>query len=295
MRCLLKLRESLDGLSDSERRIAEYILKSPEEALNLAISELADKCETSKSTVVRLCKSIGYSGFKELCMMLHSDLMLESPTAYDNVTVGGELHEVIKRVRDNNLNAIKNTVDSLDMASLEAALGLLEQCGRIDFYGVGNSGFIALDAQNKFMRVGKISVAQTDPHLQILTASSLRPEDLAVFISYTGETQDILETLAVAKNAGAHTISITKYGKNTLSAQTDVNLFIMSDEGFIRSGAMSSRIGLLTIIDVLFSILTARRYDEYKPFLDRATEAVRLKKHKTPMKNNVTEAKKNER
>ncbi|NLE12384.1 MAG: MurR/RpiR family transcriptional regulator [Clostridiales bacterium] len=279
LRCLVRLRESLDRLPKSEQRIAEYILANSADIPGMPISELAQICGTSKTTVVRLCKSIDYSGYKELCMMLHADLSSDSADLPNEIDTNGGLNEVITRVRDNNISAIRNTVDMLDNEALVKAVDLLESCSRVDFYGVGNSGFIALDAQNKFMRIGKLSVAQTDPHLQILSASSLHIGDLAIFISYTGETEDILETLTVAKKAGAATMSITRYGPNTLADAVDVRLSVMSDEGFIRSGAMASRIGLLTVIDILFSALTARNYSDYKPYLDRTIDAARLKKH----------------
>lgn len=169
-------------------------------------------------------------------------------------------------------------MEIMDYKALSEAVELLVKARRIDFYGVGNSGFVALDAQNKFLRINKLATAQTDPHLQILTASNLSKDDAAVFISYTGETRDLLDTLDIVKSTGAKTISITRLGKNSLAGATDINLFMVSDENFIRSGAMSSRIGQLCIIDILFSIVTSRLYSEVKPYLDRSMNASKKKK-----------------
>lgn len=246
----------------------------------MPISELAERCQTSKPTVVRLCKTLGYSGYKELCMYLNADIMLSEngEMSYKDINPSDNSPEIVAKVSENNIKAIRNTVDIIDYTALNRAVDLLIKARRIDFYGVGNSGFVALDAQNKFLRINKLATAQTDPHLQILTASNLSANDVAVFISYTGETRDLLETHDIVKNTGASTISITKFGKNSLAQACDVNLFMVSDESFIRSGAMSSRIGQLCVIDILFSIVTSRLYSEIKPYLDRSMAASKKKK-----------------
>lgn len=280
LRCYLNIKESYDHLSVSEKRIAKYIIDNPQEVVRMPISDLADKCQTSKPTVVRLCKTLGYSGYKELCMYLNADIMLNEngEMSYKDISPNDDSKDIVTKVCENNIKAIKNTLEIMDYAALNSAVDLLVKARRIDFYGVGNSGFVALDAQNKFLRINKLATAQTDPHLQILTASNLSKDDAAVFISYTGETRDLIETLDIVKNTGAKTISITRLGKNSLSEATDINLFMVSDENFIRSGAMSSRIGQLCIIDILFSIVTSRLYSDVKPYLDRSMAASKKKK-----------------
>lgn len=280
LRCYLNIKESYERLSVSEKRIAKYIIDNPSEVVKMPIGDLADKCQTSKPTVVRLCKSLGYSGYKELCMYLNADIMLSEngEMTYKDINPNDESPEIVAKVAENNIKAIKNTMEIMDYAELNRAVDLLMNARRIDFYGVGNSGFVAMDAQNKFLRINKLATAQTDPHLQILTASNLSENDVAVFISYTGETRDLLETMEIVKSTGAATISITKLGKNSLSLASDVNLFMVSDESFIRSGAMSSRIGQLCIVDILFSIVTSRMYSDIKPYLDRSMAASKKKK-----------------
>jgi DNA-binding MurR/RpiR family transcriptional regulator len=280
LRCYLNIKGSYDRLSVSEKRIAKYIIDNPNEVIKMPISELAERCQTSKPTVVRLCKTLGYSGYKELCMYLNADIMLSEngEMSYKDINPSDNSPEIVAKVSENNIKAIRNTVDIIDYTALNRAVDLLIKARRIDFYGVGNSGFVALDAQNKFLRINKLATAQTDPHLQILTASNLSANDVAVFISYTGETRDLLETHDIVKNTGASTISITKFGKNSLAQACDVNLFMVSDESFIRSGAMSSRIGQLCVIDILFSIVTSRLYSEIKPYLDRSMAASKKKK-----------------
>ena len=102
--------------------------------------------------------------------------------------------------------------------------------------------------------------------------------DAAIFISYSGETRDIVETLKIARQTGAATISITKYGSNTLSEKADINLFISSPETTMRSGASGSRIAQLNIIDILFTAVGSIEYPEIKKYLDRTRKVRAIKK-----------------
>ena len=278
--CYLKIKDCVHRLPRGERAVAEYILASPEQALGLSIGALAEECGVSKATVVRFCKSVGCRGYKELCASLDSEVSAghHLDLSYSDIHPGDPTDNIIASVADNALSSIRNTASNIDRHELERAVELIRNANRIDFYGVGFSGFIALDAQNKFLRLGKLSVAQTDVQLATLTAVNLSPGDVAVMISYTGETRDIIDLAKKIRETGASTISITKSGNNSLSELTDISLHTVSDEGFIRSGAMSSRIGQLTMIDIIFTLVASRDFDRYKPNLDKTAEAIREKK-----------------
>lgn len=268
--CCLRLKESYASLSPKEQLVASFILEYPSEVVNMSIEELAVSCNTSTSSVVRLCKSMGYSGYKELCRMLSTDLALGSQEiTYTDVRPGDSLDSIVRNVCMSSMRAIENTMTMLEGEELGRAVDALCAARRIDFYGVGTSGTVALDAHNKFLRINKLSIASADPHVQILSATSLKPGDVAVLISYTGETRDILETHDIVRQTGATTITLTRYGKNSLSDKADIRLFSSSSETMTRSGATGSRIGQLTVVDVLYTAVASRLYDEVKPYLDK--------------------------
>ncbi|MCE1196224.1 SIS domain-containing protein [bacterium] len=161
------------------------------------------------------------------------------------------------------------------------ARGALCAAPRIDFYGAGTSGLVALDASNKFVRINKFTVAHADPHEQMLSATSLRPGDVAVLFSYSGETRDTIETCEIVKATGATVITVTRYGRNLLNEMADIKLSISSAESMIRSGAMGSRIGQLTMVDILYTAVCSRLYDQVKPYLDK-TRLTSQRKHSRP-------------
>jgi DNA-binding MurR/RpiR family transcriptional regulator len=277
--CYVKMKNTLDALPPTERRIASYILDDPESVIGMPIDLLATKCATSKASVVRLCKSLGYRGYKQFCIELASDLAVNSHIKYkyDDVHPGDDLRSIVESVCHNNIRTLQESMAVMDLASLEKAVQAITAAPRVDFYGLGTSGIVAHDAQNKFLRINKISFASADPHLQILSASSLRPGDVAVLISYSGETRDIFDTLAVVRESGATTVSITRYGPNKLSRQVDISLYTSSQESFIRSGAMSSRIGQLNVIDMLYTAVVSNEYETVKEHLDRTLRSSRSK------------------
>lgn len=273
--CFLKISESLESLTKKEQLIAKYILQYPQDVPQMSIHELAMASGTSPSSVVRLCKSLGYNGYKEFCRLLTADISAnrQDDIVYEDVHPGDSLASIAKNVVLSNMYAIESSLQILDIDQLEQAVEVMSNADRIDFYGVGTSSLVALDAHNKILRINKNSNASEDPHVQVLSAATLKKGDVAVIISYSGETRDALIIADIAKKASATLIAITKYGKNSLSAQADINLPTFSNETLIRSGAMSSRISQLTIIDILYTALVSNHYSELKPYLDKSLYA----------------------
>lgn len=278
--CCLKLKELMTSFAPKEQIIAKYIMEFPGEVVNMSIDELANACGTSVSSVVRLCKSADYSGYKELCRTLATDLALnnQSNLTYSDVRPGDSTESIISSVCNSNIKAIQNTQSVLVAEDLDRVINLICDAARVDFYGVGTSGTVALDAHNKFVRIRKMSMSSADPHDQILCASSLKRGDVAVLISYSGDTKDILETADAVKRTDATLVSITRYSKNPLCQRADIQLFSSSSEVLIRSGVMGQRIGLLTIIDILYTGVVSRRYSEFKNYLDE-TRLISALKH----------------
>ena len=276
--CYIRIKDSLKSLAPKEQKVAEFILEFPEEAMHMSIGELAQTCATSNASVVRLCKSVGYSGFKELCRVLTEELNQQSSIVYEEIHPGDNIDAIVKNVCMSNMKAIESTLSLLDMHELDRAVDALCKAPRIDFYGVGSSGLVAKDASNKFLRINKITLSNPDPHEQILAATSLRKDDVAVLLSYSGETRDTIETAEVVKATEATLITITKFGKSQLSEMADIKLFTSSSEAMIRSGPMGSRIGQLTMVDILYTAVSSRMYGEIKPYLDK-TRLVAQRKH----------------
>lgn len=279
---LIRIKEIIDNLNPSEKKIAEYILKSPNEISDLSIKDLADKSSSSQSAVVRLCKILGYKGYKEFRITIAKDTAKtnKDENMYNDINPQDNIDTIITNISYNNKKSIDNTVEVLSKEALKEAVRVISKADKIDFYGVGASYIIALDAFQKFTRINKNVRATSDTHLQIEFASNLKMGDVAVAISYSGETKDTFESIEVAKDAGATTISITKFGNNSISNLCDINLFVLSPEITFRSGAMSSRIAQLNVIDILFTSVAGCMFDDVKEFLENTRMSTRIKRIK---------------
>lgn len=279
---LLKLREILNELNPSERKIADYMLNNLDEIVGLSIREIAGKSGASEAAVVRLCKRLKFNGYKDFKIALTSDIasLRSEEIKYTDIKPGDSIETIIENVCHNNKKSIEDTLQILNYDEVKKAVYVIHRAHRIDFYGVGASGIIALDGQQKFVRIGKFVQAFTDPHMQVTAAATLTNKDVAVLISYTGETRDIIETANAVRASGATMISITKFGQSTLSEMSHINLFLSSPETSMRSGAMGSRIAQLNMIDIIFSCVASIEYNNIKKYLDDTHKYTSLKKFK---------------
>ena len=269
---LLKIREMKDSLTPVERTIADFILDNPADIPMLSIKVLATKTKTSDASVLRFCKTLGYSGYRDFIVSISASLgSMEEDTAdqYTDIQPGDDLQTIINNISVNNCKSIEDTLSIIDRKAIAKAVELLRKTQRIDFFGVAASGLVCMDAQQKFMRINKMSHAFTDGHSQLTAATLLKSGDVAVMISNSGNTAEILEAVEVAKASGATVIAITRYNRSRLAEKADIVLFISTPEITIRSGAMGSRIAMLNVIDILFAGVASAEYRNVKKYLKK--------------------------
>lgn len=249
---LLHIRGTYPALRPAEKRVAQVILSDPREAVHYSITQLAEKAEVSDATVVKFCKRLGYKGYQEFKIMLAQDVAVKPQLIHGEVEPGNDVQTIKEKIFQANIGALQETAQVLETEALERAVQALANAGEIHFYGVGASGIVALDAEQKFSRIGLRTSAFLDTHLQIARAVHLREGDVAVCLSFSGETVEIVEALRAAKQAGALTIAITSFSGSTLAREADVLLLTSTQQNLFRSGAIASRLTQLSTIDVLF-------------------------------------------
>lgn len=277
----IKLRELRTTMTPIECTIMEYVLEDRNEIPQLSIKDLAHNSHTSDASVLRFCKSLGYRGYRDFIVAISAALGStdKEQSEYTDIRPGDDLSTIIDNISFTNCKSIQDTMSVIDRRAIARSVELLKHTDRIDFYGLGASGLVCMDAQQKFTRIGKTCFAYTDGHSQLTAASLLHPNDVAVLISNSGDTLEILDTLNVAKQTGASIIAITRYAKSDLASQADLVLSISTPEITIRSGAMGSRIAMLNIIDILFAGVASSDYQNVKKYLTK-THNVLMNRHK---------------
>jgi DNA-binding MurR/RpiR family transcriptional regulator len=276
---LVILKEMINSLPPSEKKIAKYILENPEKAILQTALMLGEESNTSSAAVIRLCKSLGLSGFQELKIRVAGDLQAEENTEYRDIEPNEGFKEIMNKVTSNTIQTLRETMDIMSEKNLEAAVKALSNAKSILFIGVGASFIAANDAEQKFQRINKNAYAFSDVHLAATSIANKGEEDVVVGISFSGNTQEIARMLELAKQKKCTTISITKYGNSRLSKWTDILLHTSAaKEATFRSGATSSRIAQLHIIDILLMCLASMEYEETIEHLDETRKAVNFLK-----------------
>ncbi|WP_249870280.1 MurR/RpiR family transcriptional regulator [Oceanobacillus saliphilus] len=272
---LVILKEMVNSLPPSEKKIAMYILNNPEESILLTALMLGEKSKTSSAAVIRLCKSLGFSGFQELKIRVAGDLQKESVTEYRDIEPNEGFKNIIDKVTANTIQTLQETADIMSETNLEKAVKALESAPSIIFFGVGASYIAAKDAEQKFLRINKNAYAFSDVHMAATSIANKGPDDVVVGISYSGKTEEVVRLLKLAKHNHSTAISITKYGNSPVANFSDIRLHTSAaKEAKIRSGATSSRIAQLQVIDILFMCLASVQYEETVKHLDRTRGAI---------------------
>ena len=277
--CLVRINGLYSELRDSEKKVAEYIKKNYERVIHLSIVEVAEESGTSESTVVRLCKALEYRGFQDFKIHLARECREPASQIHEAIEKEDGAIEIKRKVFESDLRAVTETLEVLDDAAFLKAVDALAEAKTIEFYGTGGSGSVALDAQHKFLKIGRKCFAYADVDLQAMAASILEPGDVAFGISHTGGSKDLLEALNLAKDAGATVIAITNYGRSPITKISDVVLFTSSRETAFKSDALSSRIAELVILDALWAAVAFRNYEKSYENILKTRNATASKKY----------------
>ncbi|WP_415426318.1 MurR/RpiR family transcriptional regulator [Staphylococcus borealis] len=279
---LIFIESSLSDLNPSERRVAEYILKHPEEIINYSVQKLADLTNVSVATIVRLSKKMKCKGFQDLKLKIAFDLNEPGNVQRDYAEIDEDysIEEVTQSVFHNNTKTLKDTERILSTVSIKQAFELIINSRKTCIYGIGASAIIAQDFKQKLTRIDYWCDVGSSFDEQVTLSANLSSEDVVIAISNSGQTKDIVYATQLAKEKGAKIISITKYGDNSIAKLADVQLFVSSSEKTIRSGAMSSRIAMLSIIDILYICIASDDYLSNRQKLENTRNAIKNNKLK---------------
>jgi RpiR family transcriptional regulator, carbohydrate utilization regulator len=275
---LFRLDELLPTLRQAEARLGEYIRSHPHDVIQLSITDLADRSETSEATVVRLCRKLGFRGFQDFKIGLAQWLVGPFQTIHEEIEEQDTIDAVKAKVFGATVQALQDTLSVIDSRDLTRAVELLDSATRVIFIGAGNSGWVSMDAALKLLKVGVNAAAYVDEHSQLVAASLLSPGGVAVGVSHSGATRDTLEALQVAKRSGASIICITGAPKSPITRVADVKLFTAAKETGFKTEAMTSRIAQLAIVDTLFVNVALRRGQSAADMIQKVREATAVKR-----------------
>ena len=259
-----QIQKSLCALTPAERKIAAFVLNSPQKVTRMTVYQVAESCGAAPSAVTRFCKSIHLGGFSELKIALAQEIgrAKEEPQlpAFEQ-SDGTE--GVLRKVFHTGIQTLRDTMDLLDLNTFEEIVTELSEATHIYIFGVGTSSVIAMDAQYRLSQLGLRATACTDILMMNVTAVNLGPEDVVLAISHSGRTKAVVDAVRHAKKVGAKTLAITSFLDSLLYRECDSSISVFADEAHYPVEAVSARIAHICVIDALTMVLATQNLDSF--------------------------------
>ncbi|MER2046697.1 MAG: MurR/RpiR family transcriptional regulator [Solibacillus sp.] len=271
-----RIRSGMELLKPAERNVALYILSHLEDVIRMPIAVLAEKAKTSEATIVRMCRALNFSGFKDLKLSIATAPTLEIQNNHNfELEKDSTILQMIQTIEMHNIDAIQRTLMINGERELEKIIHQINNARKIIFIGIGASAIVAQDFEHKLKRINKNCETIFDSHGQLIAAAHATSEDVVFAISYSGETKEVINALTVAKENQATIITMTQNKRNTIQSFADSALYVVSNEADIRSSATASRIAQLTLIDILYTGIATLNYDKSIVALNRTLEVIK--------------------
>ncbi|RDW20806.1 transcriptional regulator [Oceanobacillus chungangensis] len=257
------------SLTNSEQKVASFVLANLDTVMYYSVTDLAEEAGVGETTVLRFCRKIGFKGYQEFKLTIAQNISEE-----EKEKVKSESTNLVQALCSNTVKAIENTASMINEQDLNAAIHLLNGARSIHFFGVGTSGITAQDAKSRLLRIGRSTEAIVDSHLQAMSAAALSKEDVVVGLSISGSTRDTLESLEIAKKAGAKIIAVTYYSRSPITQFADIVLLGGAKESPLEGGSLTAKISQLYVVDLLCTGLALLTKDKTLEMKNKTAKAV---------------------
>lgn len=267
------LRAKRDSLTKSGAIVADYLMQHAEDAQYLSISSLANECGVAEATIFRFCRSLGFQGYNEMKIALAKATGTATPTAA-KLEPGTDTQLLITHAYNTAVEALNGTRSMLDAEAIDRAATLLQRARQVYFFGQGGSQVLAGDIWARFSMLSTKFRTAGDSHMQAITASLMGPEDVILFISYSGCTRDMMDTLHLAKENGSKVILVTHYADAPGAVLADVVLLCGAKENPLDSGSIPAKLAMLFVANVLVLRYTLDNQELANLSLSRTSQAL---------------------
>lgn len=263
----------------SDKLLIEYIKNNLEEVVYKPISQIAKDINIGDATITRFARKMGFSSLQDFKVTLAQEI---STSSINKNIINSSIEndepaiDTAKKLLTSNINILTNTVDILSGDDIHKCSKLITNARRIYFIGIGYSGIIAQDSNYKFMRIGLNCSSFDSSHTMIMMSSIMEEGDLIIAISHSGETQEVIKAVKIAKENNVNVISITEDKESSLKEISDVHLGYISGETILETGSISSKLAQIFIIDLVYTQVVKEKFNESLERKLKTTNAIKL-------------------
>ncbi|MFU2417809.1 MurR/RpiR family transcriptional regulator [Peptacetobacter sp. AB800] len=278
MSILKQLEEPNFKATKSDRVLIEYIKENIEDVVYKPISQISKESGIGEATITRFSKKMGYSGLHDFKVTLSREISGLKNRNIINKSIENDegVMESARKLFDSNIRILENTFNIIDGNDIEKATDMIINAKKVFFIGIGYSGMTAEDSNYKFSRIGFNCMAIGSSHDMIMMAALMDEDDVVVAISHSGETDETVKAVSIAKANGARVISVTEDRSSRLRDVSDVSLRYFSGESILETGSISSKLAQFFVIDLVYTQVVKERYAEVVERKIKTTDAIKL-------------------
>jgi DNA-binding MurR/RpiR family transcriptional regulator len=275
-----RIRALLPDMPLAMARVADYLLHNPQAPMTLSIGELAEQAGTSPATVTRFCRMLGYSGYVELRVSSATDVgrnvSMDSWATEIGRGFGPEdsPEDLLRLLIGGHTRTLREATSAIDLAVMTEVSRRIAVSAQVDIYGVGGSAMLADELQGRLYRIGVRAYAWSEVHTGLTSAAIQDADTVAIGISTTGRTEEIIQMLAEAGRAGALTVAITNNPASPLAEVADRTIVTSVNEQFLQPDDLSAKHGQLLVLDLLYLLVAQENFDRSSAKLAASAHAV---------------------
>ncbi|MDD5017534.1 MAG: MurR/RpiR family transcriptional regulator [Eubacteriales bacterium] len=263
---VVKLEFLIPTSPRAEKAVAEYMLNNISLISDMTLATLSEETSTSEATILRFCKRMGFANFIQLRQAFALASVEDSVDSPEAVSYSDSMVTICDKTIHSICHSLENTKvffsDQFDQA-LDAILNAKS----VYFFATGDALCSCTFACAKFNRVGISSTVCSDVVYQYETALRLTDKDVAIAISNSGRSSNVVRSIKLAKERNAFTICITQAGKSPLIKYSDVSLFTAPVELTIGRDSVTKRVIELAILESFYLGIINKGTKDYKQML----------------------------
>lgn len=258
------IRSRYNSFTKTEQAVADYVLKYTEEIISMSITDLAINCNVGESSIFRFCKRLNLKGYQDFKIALVHSLKDNNdvPQLSKEIKMEDTLENLVEKLYNTTIHALNDTKQLVNYKDIHKTVDLFMKADKVYFFGVGASSITAQEAKNKFMKITNKTEYVLDPHNQTMVASLMKENDVAVIISYTGSTKDMIDLSETINQTKAPIVLITRFANSPLTNHSDITLLTGSNEGPLQGATMTAKISQLYLLDIIYTEYFRRTIDE---------------------------------
>lgn len=262
----------------SDKALIEYIKENLENVVYKSISQISKESNIGEATITRFSKKMGFSGLQDFKVTLAQEIsgLKNRRIINKNIENNESVIDSARKLVDSNIRILESTFNIIDEDDIKRASDMIINARKVFFFGIGYSGMTAEDSSYKFSRIGLNCMSIDSSHNMIMMASLMDEEDVVVAISHSGETDEIIKAVNIAKENGARVVSVTEDKNSRLRDVSDVNLGYFSGESILETGSISSKIAQFFVIDLVYTQVVKEKNVEVVERKIKTTDAIKL-------------------